>query len=53
MISAEGEEVPFQTPVICDGSVENWMTLIEDQMMRTLNKQLYTALIGFTLLFFL
>eukprot|EP01105_Mastigella_eilhardi_P001895 TRINITY_DN122_c1_g4_i2.p1 TRINITY_DN122_c1_g4~~TRINITY_DN122_c1_g4_i2.p1 ORF type:complete len:4382 (+),score=1298.66 TRINITY_DN122_c1_g4_i2:875-14020(+) len=49
MISAEGEEVTFLQPVVCDGPVESWMTLVEEQMIESLNKQIYTAVVGFTI----
>eukprot|EP00727_Mastigamoeba_balamuthi_P014495 m51a1_g9670 putative dynein heavy chain axonemal (5182) ;mRNA; r:1243469-1265072 len=48
MISAEGEEVTFLNSVMCEGGVETWLQSVEEQMIKTLNKELYHALIGFS-----
>ena len=35
MLSAEGEEMIFNSPVTADGRVEDWMTLILNEMRAT------------------
>ena len=35
MISAEGEEMEFNTPVTADGRVEDWMTSVLNEMRAT------------------
>ncbi len=36
MVSADGEQVPFQAPVVLEGPVEAWLCLVEEEMRRTL-----------------
>lgn len=37
MVSKDGEEVPFKTPVkVADAGVKEWLTEIEGEMRRTL-----------------
>jgi dynein heavy chain len=35
MISAENEEMPFRTPIVCEGNVEEWMTEVLAEMRRS------------------
>ena len=37
MVSAEGEEMEFKSPVTADGRVEDWMTSVLNEM-RTTNR---------------
>lgn len=40
MRSADGEQVKFDNTVVLDGPVEGWLCLVEDEMRRTLRKQM-------------
>jgi len=44
MISAEGEEVRFNSPVVVEGEVETWLTEVEKAMQECLQKLLYVAI---------
>jgi len=44
MISADGEEVRFNAPVVVEGEVEQWLNEAERAMQDTLQKLLYIAI---------
>jgi len=44
MLSAEGEEVRFNQPVVVEGEVETWLSEVERAMHETLQKLLYVAI---------